>query len=281
MSDEIDLVGPDWEQRLDECPNCDREFKEALQRDERPVIYRDYEDGESEHGEYSQVRCIDCDFILQRHYENADVDVGDDHLIAVEKWSHRAQKLERDTVLKRREAQVKALKEEGRSHAEIADVLGVSESTVGEYSRRISNRIESAVETVHELDHDKHPEYPLVGKFDGWVVNPASKWSCAVCNSTLEPGDKTVLAVEYAGRVWKPIELFCDECTSEDYMTWVHGEEINRDELLNANREAGSSCAVVEGVLDRLGDDYVDREDSLASPDSLTLRDPTIREFLN
>ncbi len=281
MNNEIELSGPDWEHPFDECPNCGQEFKETLKRDERPIIYKDFEEGKSEHGEYSQAKCVECDFILQRHYENADVDVGDDHLVAVEKWSHRAQKLERDTVLKRREAEVKALKEEGSSHSEIADTLGVSESTVGEYSRRISKRIESAVETVHELDHDKRPEYPLVGKFDGWVINPASKWSCAVCNTTLEPGDTTVLAAEYVGRDWKPIELFCDDCTSDDYMTWVHGEETDLDELLDAHRNAGSSCVIVEGVLDRLGDDYVERADSLESPDSLTLREPTIREFLN
>jgi DNA-binding NarL/FixJ family response regulator len=60
----------------------------------------------------------------------------------------RADQLVDATVLKRREAEVRSLKECGWSHAEIADSLGLAKSTVDEYSRRINDRLDRAQTTV-------------------------------------------------------------------------------------------------------------------------------------
>lgn len=67
-------------------------------------------------------------------------------------WRERADLLREETSLKRREAEVRALKEQGLSHEEVADVLGISKSTVDEYSRRINDRIRRAKATVDLLD---------------------------------------------------------------------------------------------------------------------------------
>lgn len=57
-----------------------------------------------------------------------------------------------ETTLSRREAQVYAHKTEGRSHAEVAVELGISESAVGEYVRRIKGRLERAETTLRRID---------------------------------------------------------------------------------------------------------------------------------
>lgn len=64
----------------------------------------------------------------------------------------RAEDLRERTVLKRREAEVYALKEQGHSHVEIAAMLDIAKSTVDEYSRRINDRLERARATVAMLD---------------------------------------------------------------------------------------------------------------------------------
>lgn len=69
-------------------------------------------------------------------------------------YMERAEALVETTALKRREAEVYALKEQGLSHAEIADELEISKSTVDEYSRRINDRVERARATLAELDLD-------------------------------------------------------------------------------------------------------------------------------
>ena len=66
-------------------------------------------------------------------------------------YEERARNLQETTALKRREAEVQALKEQGLSHAEIADVLDLSKSTVDEYSRRISDRKKRARATIDQL----------------------------------------------------------------------------------------------------------------------------------
>lgn len=69
-------------------------------------------------------------------------------------YRERAEQLADETTLSRRESEVMALKEEGRSHAEIAEELGLAKSTVDEYSRRINDRIQRARATVDELGED-------------------------------------------------------------------------------------------------------------------------------
>jgi DNA-binding NarL/FixJ family response regulator len=60
----------------------------------------------------------------------------------------RGDQLADATVLKRREAEVRALKECGWSHSKIADGLGIAKSTVDEYSRRINDRLKRSQTTV-------------------------------------------------------------------------------------------------------------------------------------
>lgn len=63
----------------------------------------------------------------------------------------RISTLAETTVLSRREAEVQALKEAGYTHEEIGDDLGLSKSTVDEYSRRINDRVQRARATTKEL----------------------------------------------------------------------------------------------------------------------------------
>jgi DNA-binding CsgD family transcriptional regulator len=65
----------------------------------------------------------------------------------------RSDELVRETTMSEREAQVAALKQlGGHSHAEVADILDIDESTVGEYRRRITQKIRTAETTIDELD---------------------------------------------------------------------------------------------------------------------------------
>lgn len=60
-----------------------------------------------------------------------------------------------DILLSGREQDVQALKQDGHTHSEIAEQLGLSTSTVDEYSRRIANKREQAVETLAFLNDDE------------------------------------------------------------------------------------------------------------------------------
>lgn len=63
----------------------------------------------------------------------------------------RAHYLQNQTVLKRRESEVAALKEQSFSHSEIGDMLGIEKGTVDKYSQRISDRVGRANTTADEL----------------------------------------------------------------------------------------------------------------------------------
>lgn len=63
----------------------------------------------------------------------------------------RVNELAETTVLSRREAEVYVFKEQGWTHEEIADELGIAKSTVDEYSRRINDRLKRAKMTVRML----------------------------------------------------------------------------------------------------------------------------------
>ena len=66
-------------------------------------------------------------------------------------WRQRAGVLKNETALKTREAEVQALKEQGLTHAQIAERLEISKSTVDEYSRRINDRIRRSKATIRHL----------------------------------------------------------------------------------------------------------------------------------
>lgn len=66
----------------------------------------------------------------------------------------RAEELRERTGLKRREAEVQALKEVGFRHAEIGELLGIAKSTVDEYSSRINDRVRRAHGTIDLVDRN-------------------------------------------------------------------------------------------------------------------------------
>jgi len=64
----------------------------------------------------------------------------------------RTDELAEHTVLSRREAEVAAHKQiTGASHETIADRIGISKSTVDEYSRRTNEKVRRAATTTDEL----------------------------------------------------------------------------------------------------------------------------------
>jgi DNA-binding NarL/FixJ family response regulator len=64
----------------------------------------------------------------------------------------RAAELHEQTVLSQREAEIAAHKQiTGASHATIAERLGLSTSTVDEYSRRFKRKVTEAARTTEEL----------------------------------------------------------------------------------------------------------------------------------
>ena len=60
----------------------------------------------------------------------------------------QAELLKRETVLKRRESEVYALKQLGYTHARIAEILDIAKATVDTYSSRANDRIRRAESTV-------------------------------------------------------------------------------------------------------------------------------------
>ncbi len=270
MTEDINVKEPEWKEIPDNCPACGRDLERDLDEGGRHGWKTGFRDGESNHGEYSEVYCLSCDFPLQRHYDEADVTAVEDPFVDPQPWVFRAQKLERDTVLKHREAQVRALKEENYSHSEIADRLGISESTVGEYSSRITTRIEEATQTLEEFGNEVDPLRHIQGQLDGWVVTPAHHWRCASCEADLGPGSDVTVVAEFVGRGWKTMELFCNECDPD-----VTGGVFDEAPDYNV------TYTVADGTLDTQGDDYVHVPGSWNSQDSLTLRDPSVRKIIN
>jgi|APHM01.1.fsa_nt_gi hypothetical protein len=64
----------------------------------------------------------------------------------------RTEFLQTKTFLSERESQVAALKQlTGASHSRIAELLGIEQSTVDEYSRRLNEKAERAWVTADEL----------------------------------------------------------------------------------------------------------------------------------
>ena len=280
MSDKIELSSPDWERYEEKCPNCRQHFKTELDPDERPVLHKNFENGESDLGEFTEVQCSSCGLILQRHYPSVDISVQDDPLIEPEEWVIRAQVLKEDTALKKREAHVQSLKETGKSHEEIGNILGISESTVGEYSRRINERLSDAEDTLKEIDHSIDLSGVLEANFDGFVIGPMSSWICGNCGDSLEYGDDILVAAEFLSSGWDTFATYCTECSMDDLNHNVHGNSVDLWEYIEKNRKHGFTCAIVEGEIKPLGDAHVEDKMKLQSKNSMCLSNPKVRKLL-
>jgi transcriptional regulator len=74
--------------------------------------------------------------------------------VEVPDYDERAREIQDKTILSGREADVRALKEHGYTHQEIADILGISKGAVDRYSARTNERIEKIKNTIELLDLD-------------------------------------------------------------------------------------------------------------------------------
>lgn len=66
----------------------------------------------------------------------------------------RIEEIEDGTLLSRREAEVFVWRDRGADRKQVADLLGIAPSTVDEYSRRIKQKVGTALETIDALDAD-------------------------------------------------------------------------------------------------------------------------------
>ena len=260
----------------DRCPNCDRE----LNRNGRTRSYR-AETGESSYGEYLQIECVGCDIVIKRQYESAEVPPDSDPFVDPTQWVYRAESLRVGTVLKRREAQVQSLKETGRTHAEIAGKLDVSESTVGEYSRRIATRTEEASQTLSEIGQSVDPLVTIEGQFNELSIHLLSEYSCPECGESLNRGDDAAVAAERVSSQWEVLEIYCDECSRDEYTVFRNGSRKSLTEVFEQNQESILTSALVEGVLGSQNEIIETPPDSQDHHDSLTLRSPHVREVWN
>ena len=97
--------------------------------------------------------------------KSCDVDVSGMTDEDVEAWEDRADRLREETALSPREAEVRALKDVGLSHEEVAERIGSSKSAVDNYSLRIRDKLVTARATVDLLD-DEEPEEDAGGDPD-------------------------------------------------------------------------------------------------------------------
>ena len=270
MSDEINVKTPDWRDIPDFCPKCDRDLERDLDGGRLTGWKVGYREATSDHGEYTEVYCHACDFPLQRYYEEEEVTPQKDRFVDPEPWVYTAEILETETTLKHREAQVKALKTRDYTHGDIADKLGISESTVGEYSIRINNRIEESIRTLEEIGEEIDPLRHIEGQFEGMVLMPNAEWTCGSCHTSLEPGDDVQVLSEFLNDYWKTVDIFCHKCEPEPSSDWFE-----------AAKETATTYAVVEGELDRKGDEVATYPIKRVSKDSLTLHDAAVAQIIN
>lgn len=256
---EIPIKRPDWTDIPEQCPNCGAEFPDSIPDGSRSVPPNDYREGTSEHGDYEEAFCRKCGLILDRTYPENPSANEQDSFCSPDDWVYRAHALELTTSLKRRESQVAALKEDGLNHGEIASRLDISESTVGEYSRRINQRIDEAAETLVELNHDQNVADIIEQNFEHYPLVTASTWRCQACDVELTAGDRATIIFEELTGQWNTSDIFCTECDESDYRTSVHGKTIPLNKFMTEACEHGSGFAIVEATLSEMGPS-VDRQ---------------------
>lgn len=248
MSDEIDVKVPEWLEFKTECPNCGQKFKQSLQPDDF-TLYCNIDTEDSEHGERSVVSCYNCKTTIQHHYPESEVSPQEDPLVKPRPWVIRAQDLQNNTSLKRRESQVQALKESGKSHSEIAEELDISESTVGEYSRRIKDREERSAKSLQEFGYNTDLSEVLAGQLEGFPLTPASSWQCGNCGNKISHGDRARAVLEKLTSGWQGINFYCEDCRDSEKSHHVHGNELPIDEFIQENREGGMTCVILDADI--------------------------------
>ncbi|WP_158589368.1 LuxR C-terminal-related transcriptional regulator [Halococcus sp. IIIV-5B] len=266
--------GDDYE-LPDRCPYCNQK----LGMNGSTATFR-VGNGTSEFGEYSQIECVSCEKIVKRNYGEEDVAQQDDPLIDPDPWVYRAEVLRNESSLKRREAQVRSLKEEGLSHGDIAEKLGISESTVGEYSRRITRRINESARTIEEIGQVIDPVRLIEGQFDGWVIYLGSEVKCPVCRTDLSVGDEAVVMAERVSDQWETVEIFCNGCPREEYVAAPYGPEQPVTEIFKTGQGQTTFC-LVEGELEARGPRLKENGFALEREESLTLSSPHVLEVWN
>jgi hypothetical protein len=239
MTDSNISLHPDWAAIPDDCPVCNREFH--LSGAHRAVSY---DEGSSDHGEYTEATCLSCDAIIDRHYDDPDAN-AEDSFVKPDLWVFKAQDLELHSNLRRRESQVRALKEQNLSHAEISNVLGISESTVGEYSRRINTRLDEAEHTVAQIGHTTDFSSLLESVFEGFPAPFTQGLPCENCGGTIGEDERARIVLEYVSRGWEPRNVYCLDCDRAELMMAVHGKALSLDEFMEESRDLNSQFAIV------------------------------------
>ncbi len=280
MSDEIEIKTPEWLEYKLECPNCGQEFKQVIESDEFPTLKRHIDKEESEHGTREVVSCHSCNTTIQHHYPDSKVSAQEDPLVDPRPWVIRAQSLQSSTSLKRRESQVRALKESGMTHSEIAEELGISESTVGEYSRRIKDREERSAKSLQEFGFNTDLSDVLAGQLDGFPLTPASSWPCGNCGNEITHGDRARAVLEKLSGGWQGIDFYCDDCRLSDKSHHVHGKELPIEEFVQENREGGMTCVILDADIVPYGEVNLTQPGRSHSKKSMSLQNVEIVSLL-
>ncbi len=280
MSDEIDIKIPSWLEYKLACPNCGQEFKQVLQSDESPTLYRHIDTEDSELGTREVVYCNNCNTTIQHHYPDSEVSAQEDPLVNPDLWVIRAQSLQNNTSLKRRESQVRALKESGKTHSEIAEELGISESTVGEYSRRIKDREERSAKSLQEFGYNTDLSDVLAGQLEGFPLTPASSWPCGNCGNEISHGDRARAVLEKLTSGWQGIDFYCEDCKSGEKSHHVHGKEIPIDEFVQEDREGGMTCVILDADIVPYEEVNVTQPGQRHSKDSMSLQNVEVVSLL-
>nr|WP_152417697.1 hypothetical protein [Haloferax larsenii] len=163
----------------------------------------------------------------------------------------------------------------------MAETLGISKSTVGEYVRRVENRVEESIRTLEEVSNEIHPLRHMEGQLNGWPVFIGDEYPCGGCGSIIEAGSEAVAVLEFVGQNWQTHEMYCKECDRDDYhIAAPVGHSMSIDEFFDEFQEAGSLVALVEADIGSLDARFA----SLRTPykaGSLTLEDPYVRDVFN
>lgn len=275
MTDSNISLHPDWAAIPDDCPVCNREFH--LEGMTRAVSY---DEGSSDNGDYTEATCLTCDAIIDRHYEDPEAN-AEDYFVNPDPWVFKAQDLELHSNLRRRESQVRALKDQSLSHSEISNVLGISESTVGEYSRRINTRLDEAEHTVAEIGYTTDFSSLIESIFEGFPIPMAGSLPCENCGDTIGDDERARLVLEYVSRGWEPRNVYCLDCDRSELKMYLHGKGLSLDEFMEESRDLNSQFAIVTAHREKPDVDTGGDQSGDIFERGVRLLDVSLEELLN